>query len=115
MVDSPLIGKWMASQYGIQGQRVDLELEILNEGKFVWRAFGQNGWRAEWSGQWSHEDAAGVLRLSSAEPRPEFFAELWSVLELAGLGSSNSYIVLLRVELISRNLPVLFYRVRPSA
>jgi hypothetical protein len=115
MVDSPLAGGWMASEYDMLGRRVDHELGLFHDGRFIWRAFGQTGWQAECRGQWSHADGESVLRLSSAEPLPEFLTESWAVLEVAGLGRSNTCVVLRRVALASRNLPVLFYRVRPSS
>ncbi len=114
MVESPMAGGWMASEYSSLGTRVDHELGLFHDGRFIWRAFDPRGGKTESNGQWVHSVAESVLRFSSPQPLVDGITKLWAVLAIAEMEPSGTFLLLRRVAFAGRNLPVMFYRVRPS-
>jgi hypothetical protein len=107
-VDSPLVGDWMATIYGVAGQRADWFLSLRPSGEFHRSVRWEGGERVD-RGSWFHDEEARVLRLESEEGGEP--TTNWAILEIRGLEGANTLLLLREVVLASRNLPLLFSRV----
>jgi hypothetical protein len=114
LVDSELVGDWMASSYLPDGIRIDHALSLQADTGFVWRTRHEGRGEHTSRGTWKHDHREGMLYFTPSEPgliygpdRPQ----LWRVLRIMGLEEANTFMVLRWVAVASRNLPVLFFRV----
>lgn len=114
IVDSELIGNWMASAYLPDGIRIDHALTLQPDGNFIWRTRQEGKGELLSRGSWRHDHREEVLYFTPSEAglvygpnRPQ----LWRVLQIVGLEGANTFMVLRWVALASRNLPVQFFRV----
>ncbi|MBX7104591.1 MAG: hypothetical protein K1X57_10955 [Gemmataceae bacterium] len=107
-----MVGDWMGSQYDVGGRRYDYRLFLDHDGRYEWTVRREPGYEEKVTGRWFHEEAEGVLRLESDTPDDTGrMLSSWWVLSVRTCEDSNCILVLRRVALASRNLPVLFYRV----
>jgi hypothetical protein len=114
LVDSELVGNWMASSYLPDGVRIDHVLTLQPDGGFVWRTRREGQDENASRGTWHHDHGEELLYFTPSEAGPIYGPnrpQLWRVLQIVGLVGANSFMVLRWVAVASRNLPVLFFRV----
>jgi hypothetical protein len=112
LVDSPYCGDWMASAYGPDGKRCDYHLFLNIDGTFQRMQRREPDFELVDHGRWYHKDGDGTMRLESDTPDDiGWNSSEWWVLSVKTCEDSNCLMVLRRVALASRNLPILFYRV----
>ncbi|HTU92849.1 MAG TPA: hypothetical protein VMF69_22405 [Gemmataceae bacterium] len=114
LVDSDLVGNWMASTYLSDGVRIDHALTLQPDGSFVWRTRREGQGDHTSRGAWRHNQGEEVLYFTPSEAGPVYGPnrpQLWRVLQIVGLEGANAFMVLRWAALASRNLPVLFFRV----
>jgi hypothetical protein len=113
-VDSPYIGYWMATVYGVTGRRADYRLFLNGDGTFQrWTCAEPTEERLD-RGQWEHRrdgDAETILLKSESPSDMDWTRNAYRVLSINTCEDSNCMMVLRWAGLGSRNLPILFYRV----
>jgi hypothetical protein len=117
LVNSELVGDWMASAYLPDGLHIDHALSLQPDGTFVWRTVHEGRGEHTSRGTWRHDPGERVLYCEPSEPRLLYGPgrpQLWRELQIPGLEGSNACMLLRWVALASRNLPVLFFRVHPG-
>lgn len=112
VVDSPLIGDWMASVYGPAGTRSGYLLSLKPGGSYERVVRREPDHERIDRGRWHHDEGNETLLLEFESPNElDQTSEAWRVLTVKTCEDSNCLMVLRRVALASRNLPILFYRV----
>lgn len=112
MTVSAVVGDWMGSQYDVGGRRHDYRLFLNHDGRYERIVRREPDYQRTDAGVWMHDEAQGVLHLKSDQPdEADLLSSRWSVLAVPTCEESNCILVLRRLALASRNLPVLFYRV----
>ena len=107
------VGDWVASTYDSHGRRSDVRLFLNPDGTYQQTTGRQEGHVREDHGRWHHDDGESALRLAPATTRPDELvgATNWEILSVTTCGDSNCLMVLRRIALASRNLPVVYYRI----
>ncbi len=114
LIDSELVGEWMASTYSIGGVRWDHALCLSPDGTYQ-RTIGRQPSASSMDrGTWEHDKAENVLRLMPNRSGGSDQSSLWWILNIAGWEGVNTILILREAILASRNLPILFYRVYPD-
>jgi hypothetical protein len=67
LVDSELVGDWMASAYLHDGTRIDYMLSLQPDGVFIWRTRHEERGEDASQGTWRHARADGVLSLPAKQ------------------------------------------------
>ena len=107
-----IIGDWMASIYGIGGDRGDYHLFLDHNGRFERVVRSESREPQRDSGRWEYDEEERLLSLHYDAPDPwNRTSSHWRVLSVSGCEDSNVLLVLREAVLASRNLPLLFYRV----
>jgi hypothetical protein len=114
LIDSELIGEWMASAYAIGGKRWDYALSLRADGTYQRTTEQQPGVSLIERGRWEHHRPDKVLRLIPDVGETNEKDSLWWILDLLGWEGVNTILILREVMLASRNLPILFYRVHQA-
>lgn len=109
---SACVGDWMGSQYDVGGRRYDYHLFLNNDGRYEQTVRNEPDYERRDTGRWSHDEVEGVQRFEFDTPDDDSqMSQSWWVLAVKTCEDSNCLMVLRRIALASRNLPVLFYRV----
>ena len=114
-----LAGDWSASEYHSRGHRIDHFFRLSPHGTYERRVTDSSrNWTGEDKGTWSHNDVEKRLRFhpQGGEPNSGEAHRLWTLFDVLDpvlpWGDAMPLAVLLRrAGLISRNLPILLYRV----
>ena len=109
-----LTGHWAASGYSVRGERADHVLLLSPDGSFRWTTDSQTPARSEIrTGRWTHDTKQDVLTLSQSDDTGKASEASWSIQYVTGCEDANTLLVLRRLILASRNLPILFLRIHP--
>ena len=107
-----MIGDWMGSLYTIGGRRWDLFLFLDHDGRYERTTRLEPDFERRDAGRWEYDDTQRVLRLMSDTPdEADRMSGGWAVLSVSGCEQSNVLLVLRKVVLAGRNLPVVLLRV----
>jgi hypothetical protein len=109
MKDRVIAGNWMGTLYGANGQRYDWALALNTDGSY--RSVDDGGAQ---QGRWTHSvntDAPDTLDLRQDNAAPGSETERYWIHDIIGWERVNTLLILRRVAVASRNLPVVLYRV----
>lgn len=110
-----MIGDWMGSIYGVSGQRCDWHLFLDYDGRYERTIRAEPKHERHDTGRWECDEGEKVIRLVSDTPdESDRMSGDWSVLSVTTCEDSNVLLVLREVNVASRNLPILLYRVHCS-
>lgn len=101
-------GDWMGAFFWLGGERTDWTLSLNVDGTFQRTIVSHTGDTKHEFGDWSFDEESEVIDLV---PEGDGNKQQWSVLDVTQCERSNTMLVLRRVALASRNLPILLYRV----
>src|SRR5690242_9572321 len=110
MGESP-IGDWIGSIYAMSGERGDWHLFLDHDGRYESSASLDEG-EPKVTGQWEYDEEHRLLHLrpDGSADRDRRYAS-WRVLSVTTCEDTNLVLVLRKLILASRNLPILMYRV----
>jgi hypothetical protein len=111
LIDSELVGTWMASAYLPDGVRIDYKLVLNAQGSYEFTSRPEAALDRTERGTWMHEKAAKLLHLKAEGPVTGNQESSWQILQIPRWEEVNTILVLRWLALASRNLPVLYYRV----
>lgn len=103
-----IIGDWKGTTYGMSGARADWQLSLYQSGSYSLNVHSSRFPRSE-NGTWTlvENDAALQFMPEGGEP------SRWVIHDVTKLEFSSTLLVLRRLVMASRNLPILLYRVHP--
>jgi hypothetical protein len=107
-----MVGDWMGSIYGANGQRLDWHIFLDHDGRYERTERQDPDYQRRDEGRWEYDEAGKVLRLVPDTPgEDDRMSGCWWVLSVTTCEDSNCLLVLREAILASRNLPILLYRV----
>lgn len=112
MSESRPIGDWLGTSYSMGGERTDWQLSLWRNGRYVRKTRCARAATRDLAeeGNWDLVEDGRVLEL---EPRNSE-ATRWAIGEVTSCEGARTLLVLRFVGLVSRNLPILLYRVHPQ-
>lgn len=107
-----VIGDWMGCSYDVGGRRWEFHLFLDHDWRYERTIRGEADYERRDAGRWEYEESNKVLRLMSDKlDGNDKMSESWRVLSVSTCEDSNVLLVLRKIILASRNLPILLYRV----
>jgi hypothetical protein len=107
-----MVGDWMGSSYTVGGRRCDLFLFLDHGGRYERTVRFEPDFERGDAGRWEYDETNRVLQLASDTPdEADRMSGRWAVLSVSGCDESNVLLVVRKIGVISRNLPVVLSRV----
>jgi len=105
--DRIIAGNWIGPLFGPHGVRLEWKLSLSTDGTYVRTiAEGSDDPRAD-AGLWLWDVDSNVITLQATDGE----TSSWSVLDVTSCERANTLLVLRRIAVASRNLPIILYRV----
>ncbi len=103
LIDSPLMGEWMARVFLSNGNSVDHSLSLSPDGSFEWTTWAEQRELKTERGIWKHDHHNSLIHFFS-ENGDSKQEQSWQILEIADVAKSNTVLILRQQIFAGRNL-----------
>jgi len=102
-----IVGDWIGSLYRADGGRIEWKLSIDSDGSYVRTVADDIDDPTTDHGQWTHDRESDVIKLEGTDAD----SSSWCILDVTNGERANTLLVLRRLAVASRNLPITLYRI----
>ncbi len=102
-----ILGNWMGSLYGGDGTRFEWKLSLETDGSYLRTIHVSTDHPVTERGRWTHDVDADMIQLDATNGD----SSNWSILDVTNSERANTLLVLRRLAVASRNLPIILYRI----